>query len=320
MLHSVAMTSILKSFSLLSDATRVRLLAVLREEELSVAELQEILGIAQSNISAQLSRLKAAGLVSDRRSGKNRLYRLVPPAAKEKETHEHLLALLDAAALELREAKRDHTALKLIRRKRADTARAYFDALAGKFGRHYIPGRSWKALGEMLLHLLPPAYVVADLGAGEGTLSQLLAKHVKQVIAVDNSEKMVVYGTRLAKEHGFANLDFRLGDLENPPVKASAVDVTIFSQALHHAQNPRNAVAAAHQILKSGGRIVILDLLKHTFEKARQMYADVWLGFSEVELHEMLEEAGYKNIDVRVVDRDAKNPQFQIVLAVAQKI
>jgi ubiquinone/menaquinone biosynthesis C-methylase UbiE/DNA-binding transcriptional ArsR family regulator len=319
MLHTVAVTSILKSFSLLSDPTRVRLLAVLRQEELSVAELQEILAVAQSNISAQLARLKAAGLVSDRRSGKNRLYRLVPPAAKERETRAHLLALLDAAALELHEGKRDDTALKLIRRKRADTARAYFDALAGKFGRHYIPGRSWKALGEMLLHLLPSAYVVADLGAGEGTLSQLLAKHVKQVIAVDNSERMVAYGAKLAADHGFDNLEFRLGNIEDPPIKPGTIDVVIFSQALHHAQNPRNAVAAAHKLLRSGGRIVILDLLKHTFEKSRQLYADVWLGFSEADLHEMLEDSGFGGIEIRTVDRDAKNPQFQIVLGVARK-
>jgi SAM-dependent methyltransferase/biotin operon repressor len=319
MLLSVAVPSILKSFALLSDATRVRLLAVLRQEELSVAELQEILGVAQSNISAQLARLKQAGLVSDRRSGKNRLYRLVPPTARERETHGHLLALLDAAAQELHEAKRDLTALKLIRRKRADSTRAYFDALAGKFGRHYIPGRSWKALGEMLLHLLPPSFVVADLGAGEGTLSQMLAKHVKQVIAVDNSERMVSYGANLAKEHGVPNLDFRLGDIEDPPVKAGTADLAVFSQALHHAQSPRNAVAAAHKILKGGGRVVILDLLKHGFEKARQLYADVWLGFSEVDLHELLEDAGFEGIEVRVVDRDAKNPQFQIVLAIGRK-
>jgi ArsR family transcriptional regulator len=315
----VAVPSILKSFALLSDATRVRLLTVLRREELSVAELQEILGIAQSNISAQLARLKAAGLVSDRRSGKNRLYRLVPPGARERETHEHLLALLDAAAQELHEAKRDLTALKLIRRKRADHARAYFDALAGKFGRHYIPGRSWKALGEMLLHLLPPSFVVADLGAGEGTLSQMLAKHVKQVIAVDNSGKMVAYGTKLAKEHGFANLDFRLGNIEDPPIRTGTVDAAIFSQALHHAHSPPAAVSAAHRILKSGGHVVILDLLRHTYEKARQLYADVWLGFSEVDLHEILEDAGFEDIEVRAVDRDARNPQFQIVLAVGRK-
>lgn len=313
------MASILKSFALLSDATRVRLLALLRHEELSVAELQEILALGQSNISAQLARLKEAGLVSDRRSGKHRLYRLQPPAARERAAHEHLLALLDAASQEMREGRGDVTALKLIRRKRADTARAYFDALAGKFGRHYIPGRSWKALGETLLHLLPPTLVIADLGAGEGTLSQMLARHARQVIAVDNSEKMVAYGARLAREHGFANLDYRLGDIEDPPVRAGAVDVAILSQALHHAVHPPAAVAAAHRILRPGGRIVVLDLLKHGFEKARQLYADRWLGFSEVELHEFLEEAGFKGIEVRVVDRDAKNPQFQIVLAVGRK-
>ncbi|HEY2573392.1 MAG TPA: metalloregulator ArsR/SmtB family transcription factor [Verrucomicrobiaceae bacterium] len=320
MLLLLAVPSILKSFALLSDPTRVRLLAMLRQGELSVAELQEILGVAQSNISAQLARLKEAGLVSDRRSGKNRLYCLVPPTARERETHRHLLALLDAAAQESHEAKRDHTALKLIHRKRADTARAYFDALAGKFGRHYIPGRSWKALGEMLLHLLPPTFVVADLGAGEGTLSQLLARHVKQVIAVDNSEKMVAYGSKLAKEHGFANLDFRRGDIEDPPIKPGTVDVAILSQALHHAQDPTKAIGAAHRILKGGGRLVILELLKHGFERARALYADVWLGFSEVELHEMLEEASFEGIEIRTVDRDAKNPQFQIVLAMARKL
>lgn len=319
MLQKTTVSSILKSFALISDPTRARILALLRQEELSVAELQEILALGQSNISAQLARLKETGLVTDRRSGKNRLYRLQPPGAKERGTHAHLLALLDAATQELREAKRDMTALKLIRRKRADTARSYFDALAGKFGRHHIPGRSWKALGETLLHLIPSSIVIADLGAGEGTLSQMLARHAKQVIAVDNSEQMVAYGTKLSKQHGFANLDYRLGDLEDPPIKAGTVDVAFFSQALHHAQNPANAIAAAHRILKPGGRIVILDLLKHTFEKARALYADVWLGFSEVELHELLEDAGFLAQEIRTVDRDLKSPHFQTVLAVGLK-
>lgn len=312
------MSSILKSFALLSDATRVRILALLQHEELSVAELQEILALGQSNISAQLSRLKQAGFVADRRSGKNRLYRLQSPRPKERETHNHLLALLDAATQELREAKSDFTALKLVRRKRADTARSYFDALAGKFGRQYIPGRSWKALGETLLHFVPPL-VIADLGAGEGAVSQMLAQHAKEVIAVDNSEKMVAYGSLLARQHGFANLDFRLGDIEDPPIDPASVDVALFSQALHHAGRPELALASAYKILKPGGRLIVLDLLKHSFEKARVLYADVWLGFSEVELHEMLESAGFQNIEIRIVDREAKSPHFQTVLAVARK-
>jgi ArsR family transcriptional regulator len=131
---------------------------------------------------------------------------------------------------------------------------------------------------------------------------------------------MVAYGAKLAKDHGFDNLDFRRGDIEDPPIKPGSVDVAILSQALHHAQDPRRAVDAAHRILKSGGRLVILDLLKHGFEKARALYADVWLGFSEVDLHEMLEETGFEGIEIRTVDRDTRNPQLQIVLAMARKI
>lgn len=312
------MASILKSLSLIADPTRVRLLLLLEREELSVAELQEILSLPQSNISAQLAKLKGAGLVSDRRSGKNRLYQLEAPSAKDAEAHEHFLALLKAAGAELRETVKDSTALQIALRKRAETAKAYFDALAGKFGRHYIPGRSWKALGETLLKLMPPL-VIADLGAGEGTLSQLLAQRAKKVIAVDNSEKMVAYGAELASKHGFTNLEYRLGELENPPVDPESVDLVFLSQALHHAQNPQAALRGAFGILKPGGRIVVLDLLQHTFEKARELYADVWLGFTEAELHEMLTHAGFRRIETSLVHREKENPHFQTVLAVAER-
>ena len=125
---------------------------------------------------------------------------------------------------------------------------------------------------------------VADLGAGEGTLSQLLAKNARKVIAIDNSPKMVEFGSQLAKKHGFKNLEYRLGDIEDPPIAKNSVDLAILSQALHHAIHPQRAVAAARQILKRGGSLVILDLLSHRFERARELYADHWLGFSEVQV------------------------------------
>lgn len=312
------MTSLLKSLSLIADPTRVRLLLLLKKEELSVAELQEVLSLPQSNISAQLSKLKAAKLVSDRRSGKNRLYSLEEPTAKEAEARQHFLALLEAAGAEIREVKKDTTALKVVLQKRERTAQAYFDALAGKFGRHYIPGRSWKGLGETLLKLLPPL-VIADLGAGEGTLSQLLAQRAKKVIAVDNSEKMVAYGAELALRHGFKNLEYRLGDIEKPPIEPGTVDLVFLSQALHHAQRPAQALRAAYALLKPGGRIVVLDLLKHQFEKARDLYADVWLGFSESELHEMMGQAGFTQVETSIVHRESENPHFQTVLALAER-
>ncbi len=298
---------------MLADPTRLRLILVLEQEELSVAELQEILGMGQSRISSHLAQLKRAGVVSDRRAGKNVYYGLTPPSGQAG-VRAKVSELTRTLARELPETTSDRTALKVTLRKRKDKARAYFDELAGKFGRSYVPGRSWQALAHTLITLLP-AQSVADLGAGEGTLAQLLAKTAKQVIAVDNAPKMVEFGAKLAAEHGFANLEYRLGDIEDPPIEDGAIDLAILSQALHHAIHPERAIAGAHRILKPGGRLVILDLLSHQFERARELYADHWLGFSEVQLHQWLEAAGFSKIEVTVVAREKESPHFQTVFA-----
>src|SRR5271157_759587 len=180
---------------------------------------------------------------------------------------------------------------------------AYFNELAGKFWRQSVPARSWKGMAEMLLKLMP-ALVIADLGAGEGTLSQLLAQRAERVIAVDNSENMVAFGTDLARKHGLTNLEYRRGDLEELPIESASVDLVILSQSLHHAQHPQTAVREAWRILKRGGRIAVLDLLKHHFEEARELYADLWLGFSEVELGYFLRQVGFSNIESAIVYRE----------------
>src|ERR1700736_4157105 len=288
------MASTINFLRLLADPTRLRLLLLLEQEELSVAELQDILGMGQSRISSHLAQLKRAGAVADRRAGKNVYYGLT----KKEE----------------RKSARDRTALKVTLRKRQDKAREYFDELAGKFGRSYVPGRSWQALAHTLITLLPPL-TVADLGAGEGTLAQLLAKNARKVIAVDNSPKMVEFASQLAKKHGFRNIEYRLGDMQEPPIAKNSVDLAIFSQALHHAPRPERAIKSAYSMLRKNGRVVILDLLSHSFERARELYADHWLGFSEVQLHQFLEDSGFKQIEVTVVSREKQSPHFETVLA-----
>ena len=310
------MASILKNMRLLADPSRLRILLLVEREELSVAELQEILGMGQSRISTHLAQLKNAGLVEDRRTGKSILYRLKPGV--ESNGFAQMLGVLREAAAEIPEAGHDSEALRLALRRRQDKMRAYFDELAGKFGRNYVPGRSWRGLAETLLALLPPM-VIADLGAGEGTFSQLLARHAKKVIAVDNSEKMVEYGAELARKHGVKNLEYRKGDLEAVPIRDGAVDVAFFSQALHHAQHPERAVAEAWRILKPGGKIVVLDLVRHNYEEARELYADLWLGFSEVEVTRFLRQAGFKNIQTSVVHAEEEAPHFETLLAVGDK-
>lgn len=318
------MPSLLQSFKLLADPTRIRLLLILEQSELTVAEIQEILGMGQSRISTHLSLLRKAGLVQDRRAGKN-IYYGWPSAVSssrsgiaERGWQSRLREIVRASAEEITEATSDQRSLGLVLRKREDKARDYFNRLAGKFGRQYCPGRSWDSLAHMLLGLMPPM-VIADLGAGEGMLSQLLARSAKQVIAVDNSEKMVEYGTQMAREHGFSNLEYRFGDIQNPPITPASVDLVLLSQALHHAASPEKAIAAAFQILKPGGRIMILDLLNHNFEQARELYADVWLGFSTSELHQILEQAGFKKVAVEVVSRETQSPFLQTILGCGVK-
>jgi ArsR family transcriptional regulator len=304
------MASILKSLRLAADPNRLRLLLLLGQEELSVAELQEVLGKGQSHVSTSLALLKSAGLVEDRRTGKNAFYRLTAPAG--------LMNLLGEAAGEIPEAEQDRQALRLTLRRRQDRMRRYFDELAGKFGRQYVPGRSWKGIAEALLKLMPPM-VIADLGAGEGTLSQLMAQRAKRVIAIDNSEKMVEFGAELARRHNIANLEYRLGDIEDVPIRAGTVDLAILSQALHHASHPERAVAEACRILKPGGRIAILDLNRHQFEEAREMYADLWLGFTELEIERYLQEAGFRNVETAVVYRETEAPHLETLLGVGEK-
>jgi len=310
------MASTINLLRLLADRTRLRLLLLLEHEELSVAELQQILGMGQSRISSHLAQLKRAGVVADRRVGKNVYYGANHYGKDARRTR--IAELTRALARELPETARDRTGLKLVLHKRQDKARKYFDELAGRFGRSYVPGRSWKALAHTLITLLPPL-TVADLGAGEGTLSQLLAKRARKVIAIDNSQKMVEFGAQLAKKHGFKNLEYRLGDIEDPRIAKNSVDLAILSQALHHAIHPVRAIASAHRILKRGGRLVILDLLFHRFERARELYADHWLGFSEVQLHQFLEKGGFREIEVSVVSRENQTPHFQTVFATGVK-
>jgi SAM-dependent methyltransferase len=306
------MPSIVKILRVVADPNRLRILLLLRSEELSVAELQEILTMGQSTISTHLSQLKQAGLVEDRRTGKSSLYKLSPLDGSP------LGEFLAQAKAEIPEAKSDQAAMRRVLRKRQDKMRSFFDSVAGRLGKDYVPGKSWKSMAEALLHLLPPM-VIADLGAGEGAFALLLAQRAKKVIAVDTSAKMIEVGREQAFRHGVENVEYRLGDMEELPIDSASVDLVFFSQSLHHALHPDRAISEANRILVPGGRIVILDLVKHRFEEARELYADEWLGFSETELEVMLEKSGFTEIQTSVVHKEQETPQFQTLLAVANK-
>ena len=305
------MTDSWDSLKVLSDPTRLRLLALLLREELSVAELQEILGMGQSRISSQLGLLRQAGFVIDRRDGKKAFYSL------RTDLEPKLVAVLRAACdsvAGLAESVEDRENLARTILKRRQQSEQYFNLIAGRLGKGYCPGRSWEALGHLALRLVP-AITVADLGAGEGLVSQLLARRAERVWCIDNSPKMVEVGTELVKKNGLANLAYKLGDIEQVPLPDKSVDLAILSQALHHASHPQTAVNEAFRILKPGGQLLVLDLKDHNFEKARELYGDLWLGFKESALHGFLKSAGFQKVEVTAVAREENEPHFETLLA-----
>jgi ArsR family transcriptional regulator len=305
------MADAVELIKILSDATRLRLLCLLRTEPLSVVELQEVMDMGQSRISSHLALLRQAGLVEDRREGKKSFYSNVPPSDLD------LARIFESAiqaACKLPAFKEDAQSLDRVLSRRRAESEAYFNMVASRLGKQYCPGRSWEAIGHFLL-LLTPNIDIVDLGAGEGVLAQLLARKAKSVICIDNSPSMVKVGSELALENGFENLTYKLGDVEEIPLPDASTDLALLSQALHHARKPEKAIQEAWRILRPGGRLVILDLNQHNFEKARELYADRWLGFPPNRLYHWIKETGFDEVKVDPVSKEDKEPCFETLLA-----
>jgi ubiquinone/menaquinone biosynthesis C-methylase UbiE len=299
---------------LLSDSTRLRMLRLLSQEELSVAELQEILEMGQSRISSHLGLLRRNNLVVDRKDGKRTYYTLRTESSSK---HEFIrLALSEESEEDFWES--DQSALSRIVDRRRQESERYFDEVAERLGKNYVPGRTWEAIGHFLFRLVPSITIV-DLGAGDGMISQLLADRAKKVICVDSSKSMVRLGTDLAKRKGLSNLEYKLGDLEKIPLSANSVDLALMSQSLHHALHPEHALEEAYRVIKPGGQLIVIDLKKHPFEKARELYGDHWLGFGENEIYRMMVACGFRGAKVEVVAKEKKKPFFETLLATGEK-
>ena len=295
-----------------ADATRVRLLALLAREELTVAELSAITQLAQPRVSTHLAKLKEAGLVRDRRAGVSAYYRFDEDN-------------LDTVQRELWRSLRDGSDDPLLRQDAERVAgvlanraadQNWADSVAGDMERHYSPGLTWEALARTALPLLETGDVL-DIASGDGVLAELLSPHAKRYICIDTSARVVAAaGERLRR---FPNVEVREGDMHALPFKDASFDLVVLMHALTYSTKPAQAVAEAARVLRRGGRLLLSSLARHEHRSVVEAYGHVNLGFSEKELRKFAEKAGLEIANAETVTRERRPPHFEVLSLTAVK-
>jgi len=295
-----------------ADATRVRLLALLELEELTVAELSAVTRLAQPRVSTHLARLKEAGLVRDRRAGVSAYYRFDE-------------AILDPAQRALWQAlstgsddpllRQDAERLPSVLAARA-ADQNWADSVAGDMERHYSPGRTWEALARSALPLLHTGDVL-DIASGDGVLAELLAPHSRRYVCVDTSARVVAAASERLRR--LENVEVREGDMHALPFDPGSFDLVVLMHALTYAERPAVAVAEGARVLRKGGRLLLTSLARHEHKAVVDTYGHVNLGFAAKDLRKFAEKAGLVVTSLETVTRERRPPHFEVISLIAHK-
>jgi DNA-binding transcriptional ArsR family regulator/precorrin-6B methylase 2 len=297
---------------LLGEPTRVRLMALLASNELTVAEIVAVTQLAQSSVSTHLGKLRDAGLVRDRKAGASTFYavndRAMPPSSRK---------VWDLVRGEVRDALLADDlgrAEKVVRAR--DRSAGWPDAVAGEMERHWSPGRTWESLARAMTGLVRLGDVL-DVGSGDGTVAQLLAPRARSWTCVDRNERVLdAARERLARCEG---VRFVLGDAHALPVREAAFDTVLLLHVLAQVDAPAQALAEASLRLRSGGTLVAVTLDAHDHADVTAAYGDVHPGFAPAGLRRMLVRAGMDVDACEVTSRDVRPPSFRVVTALATK-
>ena len=296
----------------LADPTRVRLLALLERDELTVAELSAVTRLAQPRVSTHLAKLKEADLVRDRRAGVSAYYRF-----NEEQ--------LDPAERTLWNALRGGTDDPLLRQDAErlvavlasrNSDQNWADSVAGDMERHYSPGRTWEALARAALPMLEPGEVL-DVASGDGVLAELLAPHARRYVCIDSSTKVVLAASERLRR--LEHVEVLEGDMQALPFDKPQFDLVLLMHALTYAEKPALAVAEAARVLRRGGRLLLTCLARHEHKGAVQPYGHVNLGFTEKELRKYAAKAGLAVQFCEVVTQEKRPPHFEVLALLARK-
>lgn len=292
----------------LADATRLRLLALLSEEELSVAELSAVTALAQPRVSTHLAKLKEADLVVDRRQGVSAYYR------SNDRIETAAAGLLQALKTQLDDALLDQDAarLKLVLAERRGGAWA--DSVAGSMERHYSPGRTWETLTHAFTQLLDAGDVL-DVGSGDGVIAELLAPRARSIVCLDISERVVAAARE--RLHGLRNVRVDIGDMHALPIADASIDLVLLLNALTYSETPQQAIGEAARVLRPGGRLLATTLDRHAHAAAVKPFGHVNLGFRREDLRRYCNQADLRVASLERGSRERRPPHFEIMTLLA---
>lgn len=295
-----------------SDPTRMRLLALLGNEELTVFELTQITNLAQSRVSTHLGKLREAGLLCDRREGTASYYGL-NGAAKSQLSGQ--LWQLVRARLTDEVLKADERRLSsLLQARKRQTP--WLDSVAGEMERHYSPGRTWEATARGLLGFVSLGDVL-DVGSGDGVIAELVAPQAKKIVCLDRSERMVRAAKRRLKR--YAHAQCRVGDMHAMPFADGSFDEVLCFNALTYSEAPERAVAEMARVLRQDGKLSLLCLHEHSEQATTRRYEHANDGFSLPKLEKILNDCAFSIKQCRICSRERNKPYFEVIWAFAVK-
>jgi len=285
---------LVRTLKAMADPVRLRVLAVVSEEELTVGEVQEVVPSVQSSASRNLAILRDAGFVQDRKDGTNVYFSLrqdMPEEARE------LFKSLQPRLEELPESKQDRARLQDCKRRRLHRSQNYFESLAGDWERIRKSYFDDRIASLAIEKLLPPNLVIADVGCGTGSLTFELARFARKVIGIDQSAEMLRHARRVAQVKEIVNVEFRPGDALKLPLEGRSVDAAFSVMVLHFLPDPGRAIAELCRITRPGGTVVVLDLVAHNQEWMREQMAHRWLGFERASMENWFRQAKVTEVD-----------------------
>ena len=299
-------------FKVINEPRRRRILSVLDGNEFSVQELQHILNLGQSIISAHLAQLKHNNLVYARRQGKYIIYRL----NSEKGIYNDILQSILSIIKNEEWYQRDIQQVQKILQKKKETSLSFYEGLESQNKRS--PGQTDHSFAIALMRSIHNKRIV-DIGCGSGKLAKEFSLR-NTVLGIDINKKQIQMAKKLYnKEIQNNNLYYKKGTAERLELQDNSQDIIIFSHSLHHVEHPIIALNECYRVLSSKGILLILDLHTHNEIWLKERLGDVHLGFDHNKIKQWLHKAHFTHISIDIDVSDIEYPNFETLIICAEK-